>query len=76
MNNKINDSWVDARLYEVSFISEKNKMNFIRICAVPFSLNEQDLLDWFWENFQHASNIELNLLGDIWVKKDNLFSFG
>lgn len=75
MNNKISGSWVDAHLYEVSFISEKNKMSFIRTCAVPFNLNEQELLSWFLENFQHASNIELNLLGNIWVKKDNLFSF-
>lgn len=74
MNNKINSSWVDAYLYEVSFISEKNNMLFVRTCAVSHAVKEQDLLNWFLENFEKASNIELNLLGDIWVKKDSLFS--
>lgn len=75
MNNKINSYWVDAHLYEVSFISENCKMNFVRTCAVPYNIDKEELLNWFLVNFNHARNIELNLLGDIWVKKDSLFSF-
>ncbi|MBE9897052.1 hypothetical protein G8C15_17085 [Enterococcus casseliflavus] len=75
MNNKINSSWVDAHLYEVSFVSKKNNINFVRTCAVPLTIEEQDLLNWFLENFKQTSNIELNLLGDIWVKKDSLFFY-
>lgn len=75
MNNKINSLWVDAHLYEVSFVSENYNMNFIRTCAVPCYIDEQEVLKWFIENFNQARNIELNFLGDIWVKKDSLFSF-
>lgn len=75
MNNKINSLWVDAHLYEVSFVSENYKMNFVRTCAVPCNIDEQEVLKWFIENFNQARNIELNFLGDIWVKKDSLFSF-
>lgn len=75
MNNRINANWVDAHLYEVTFVSGKNKLNFNRSFVVPFGYQESELLGWLKDNFRQASELEIRYLGDVWVKKDYLFSF-
>ncbi|TPE08089.1 hypothetical protein FJO98_00020 [Enterococcus sp. PF-2] len=75
MNNRINENWVDARLYEVTFVSGKDKLNFSRSFVVPFDYHESELLGWLNNNFKQARELEIRCLGDVWVKKNCLFSF-
>ncbi|WP_430617386.1 hypothetical protein IGI86_002650 [Enterococcus sp. AZ188] len=72
MNNAINQSWTDGRLYEVTFTSEVNDRLFSRMCVINIDKSETELLNWFGDNLTQIKNIDINYLGDVWIENNRI----
>ncbi len=72
MNNIINQSWTDGRLYEVTFTSEVNDILFSRMCVINIDKSETELINWFNANLTQIKNININYLGDVWIENSRI----
>ncbi len=74
MNRRINSIWIEASLYEISFISKKNNVHFDRLCVYPIKWNERKIERFFLNEFKDIDELRVRDLGETWVSR-NLMDF-